>query len=51
MDTITALTVGAGLLDFDSITGISADGVALAADAAKVGDALDGEVYLFADGG
>jgi len=51
VDTITALTVGAGLLDFDSITGISADGVALAADAAKVGDALAGEVYLFADGG
>jgi hypothetical protein len=51
VDTITAVTVGAGLLDFDSMTGIAASGVALAANAAVVGDAIDGEVYLFADGG
>jgi hypothetical protein len=38
------------LLDFDSLTGIAASGVAVAADAAIVGDALDGEVYIFADG-
>jgi hypothetical protein len=50
VDTITGVTVTAGLLDFDSITGIAADGVQLAANAALVGDALDGEVYIFDDG-
>jgi hypothetical protein len=50
VDTITAFTGGTDALNFDSLTGISASGVSVAADAAKVGDALDGEVYIFADG-
>ena len=37
------------LLDFDSLTGIGAAGVVFAAADAKVGDALDGEVYVFDD--
>jgi hypothetical protein len=49
VDTITGVVVGAGLLDFDSLTGIAASGVVFAAADAKVGDAIDGEVYVFED--
>jgi len=46
----TATGAALDLLNFDNMTGISASGVAVAANAAKVADALDGEVYIFADG-
>jgi hypothetical protein len=48
VDTITVFTSASDTLNFDGMTGISAAGVALAANAAKVADAVDGEVYLFA---
>jgi len=49
VDTITGFTVAADFLNFDNMTGISGDGVVFAAGDAKVGDAIDGEIYLFED--
>ena len=49
IDTITNFIAGEDQLSFDSLTGITAAGVDFAAADAKVGDAVDGEVYVFAD--
>jgi len=49
-DTITAFkTAGADTLSFDALTGIGATGTTVAANAAKLTDAVDGSVYAFDD--
>jgi len=50
MDTILAFkTAGADTLSFDALTGIGATGTTVAANAAKLTDAVDGSVYAFDD--
>ncbi|MDC0959457.1 calcium-binding protein [Planktomarina temperata] len=50
VDVVTVVTVGEDFVNFDGLSGIEGSGVAVAANAAKVADAADGEIYLFADG-
>jgi len=52
VDTITGIVANSAfsLVSFTGMTGISGTGVDVAANAAKVADAVDGEVYVFADG-
>ncbi len=47
-DTITSFTKSEDKLNFDSITGISANGISFFAGDSKVTDAINGEVYVFA---
>jgi len=50
MDTITSFATGTDELSFDDITGITAtSGIDISASAAKISDAIDGSVYVFAD--
>ena len=49
VDTITSFSQGQDKLNFDGITGISANGVSFAAAASKVSDTVNGEVYIFSD--
>ncbi len=49
VDTIISFIQGEDKLNFDKIAGISANGVTFAATDNKVNNAVDGEVYVFAD--
>ena len=48
VDTIISFTKNEDKLNFDSITGISANGINFSATDSKVSDAVNGEVYIFA---
>jgi len=50
IDTITGFDTGDDQLNFDGMTGISGSGVIVAANAAKISDGIDGEIYVFTDG-
>jgi len=50
VDTLTVFKSTEDDLSFDDMTGIGATGTVIAANAAKVADAVSGSVYIFADG-
>jgi len=50
IDVITGFSASDDFLNFDGMTGINGNGVIVAANAAKVSDGIDGEIYVFSDG-
>jgi len=51
VDTLTALVIGEDFVNFDKITGINGSGIDVAANATKTADAVNGEIYVFANAG